>query len=132
MRMHFPCERPKALPEGRNSPLLAYEAINQTIMNKGVIVTRDWCPEEDSAPITKSLNKLLIFFKFSTVIIPCVPVLCTKTSIQAAQKQPVNRLQFSCDDQGFNLASNTPSDLLYCLLSDFKKSSEACVCWGSH
>ena len=47
MRMHFPCERPKARPEGRNSPLLAYEAINQTIMNKGGIVTRDWCPEED-------------------------------------------------------------------------------------
>ena len=46
MRMHFPCERPKAMPEGRNSSLLAYEAINQTIMNKGVIVTRDWCPEE--------------------------------------------------------------------------------------
>ncbi len=39
MRMHFPCERPKAMPEGRNSPLRAYEAIVEPILLRGVIST---------------------------------------------------------------------------------------------
>ena len=32
----FPCERLKAMPEGRDSPLTVYEAISAMINNRGV------------------------------------------------------------------------------------------------